>query len=270
MSADGVAANPKRPLRVVRHSLDAANPSPWPDALYRRKLFVSDAMRAAERFSLAQRRLESNEPLLEPEGNSSSAYRAIKRALDIVGSLALLLLLSPLLLTAFLILCATTRGKPIIRQQRVGHRGVRFSMYKFRSMRLDAEKLQHLVQNEHRQGPIFKNRRDPRVTRIGRILRRTSIDELPQLFNVLLGDMSLVGPRPPLPKEVAKYKAWQRGRLAVQPGLTCLWQVSGRSEIGFDQWVRMDLWYAKNQNLRTDLAAAAHAAQCSELPRRAY
>jgi lipopolysaccharide/colanic/teichoic acid biosynthesis glycosyltransferase len=126
-------------------------------------------------------------------------------------------------------------------------------MIKFRTMRLDAEKVQHLVANEHQSGPIFKNRRDPRITRVGRLLRRTSVDEMPQLINVLLGHMSLVGPRPQLVKEVAQYTAWQRRRLAVMPGLTCLWQVSGRSEIGFEDWVRMDIWYCRNQGLWTDL-----------------
>jgi lipopolysaccharide/colanic/teichoic acid biosynthesis glycosyltransferase len=118
-------------------------------------------------------------------------------------------------------------------------------------MRLDAEQIRHVVANE-KSGPIFKNRRDPRITRIGRFLRSSSIDEMPQLFNVLLGSMSLVGPRPPIPAEVEKYKPWQRRRLAVKPGLTCLWQVSGRSEIEFEDWVRMDLWYLKNQKLTTD------------------
>jgi lipopolysaccharide/colanic/teichoic acid biosynthesis glycosyltransferase len=252
MSLDAVAKLPSMPqLRIVPGT---STPSPWPGADCHRAMIVTEATPSVDQFSLANQRLNSNEPLLDAEGNTCPAYRKIKRALDIVVSLTMLILLSPLLVTVFLVLCVTTRGKPIIRQERIGYRGVRFSMYKFRSMRLDAEKLQHLVQNEHRQGPIFKNRHDPRITRIGRVIRRTSIDELPQLVNVLLGDMSLVGPRPPLAKEVAKYKAWQRRRLAVQPGLTCLWQVSGRSEIGFDQWVRMDIWYAKNQNLRTDLA----------------
>jgi lipopolysaccharide/colanic/teichoic acid biosynthesis glycosyltransferase len=238
-------------LRIVpKMSAD----SPWPEADCRRSMSTTDATPSTDQFSLAKQRLQNNEPLLDAEGNKCPTYRTIKRALDIVGSLTLLILLSPLLVAVFFILCVTTRGKPMIRQERIGYRGVRFWMYKFRSMRLDAEKLQHLVQNEHRQGPIFKNRNDPRITRIGRIIRRTSIDELPQLVSVLLGDMSLVGPRPPLAKEVAQYKSWQRRRLAIQPGLTCLWQVSGRSEIGFDEWVRMDIWYAKNQNLRTDLA----------------
>jgi lipopolysaccharide/colanic/teichoic acid biosynthesis glycosyltransferase len=175
-----------------------------------------------------------------------------KRALDIVGALLFIVLFSPLLAGVFVVLWFTTKGRPLIRQERVGYLGRRFPMFKFRTMRLDAEKLQHLIRNEQ-SGPIFKNRCDPRITRIGRILRRTSIDELPQLFNVLAGHMSLVGPRPPLAKEVVQYKAWQRRRLAIKPGLTCLWQISGRCEIGFDEWVRMDIWYAQNQSLLTDL-----------------
>jgi lipopolysaccharide/colanic/teichoic acid biosynthesis glycosyltransferase len=125
-------------------------------------------------------------------------------------------------------------------------------MFKFRSMIVNAAAKQHLVANE-KDGPVFKNRRDPRITRIGAFLRSTSIDELPQLLHVLFGQMSLVGPRPPVPAEVAKYQPWQLRRLAVKPGLTCLWQVSGRCEIGFDDWVRMDIWYLNNQNLATDL-----------------
>jgi lipopolysaccharide/colanic/teichoic acid biosynthesis glycosyltransferase len=129
-------------------------------------------------------------------------------------------------------------------------------MYKFRSMRKDAARLQHLVNNE-KDGPIFKNRQDPRITRIGRILRRTSLDETPQIVTVLLGQMSLVGPRPPVPREVASYQPWQVERLAVKPGLTCLWQVSGRSEIGFEDWVRMDMRYIRQQSLKADLKLLA-------------
>jgi len=129
-------------------------------------------------------------------------------------------------------------------------------MYKFRTMVPDAEARRHEVDNE-KDGPIFKNRRDRRITRVGRFLRSTSIDELPQLFGVLSGRMSLVGPRPPIGEEVADYGAWQRRRLTVKPGLTCLWQVSGRSEIGFEDWVRMDLWYVRNQDFWTDLVLLA-------------
>ena len=113
------------------------------------------------------------------------------------------------------------------------------------------EFVEVLVDN-HAAGPVFKNRRDPRVTRVGRILRKTSLDETPQLFHVLLGQMSLVGPRPLVLPEVARFEPWQRRRLAVKPGLTCLWQVSGRSEIGFTDWARMDIWYVRRQSLRTD------------------
>src|SRR5262249_5005370 len=127
-----------------------------------------------------------------------------------------------------------------------------FRMFKFRTMVLNALELQCNVANEQ-QGPVFKNTSDPRVTWLGRYLRSFSIDEMPQLINVILGHMSLVGPRPPLASEVAKYEAWQLKRLAVKPGLTCLWQVSGRSNIDFDHWVKMDLWYLENQSVTTDI-----------------
>jgi lipopolysaccharide/colanic/teichoic acid biosynthesis glycosyltransferase len=146
----------------------------------------------------------------------------------------------------------TTKGRPFFCQERVGLCGRTFLLYKFRTMVLNADKLQHLVENEQ-DGPIFKNRIDPRITRIGRFLRSSSIDELPQLLNVLLGQMSLVGPRPPLAFEVAEYEPWQRQRLSVKPGLTCVWQVSGRSEIGFEEWMHMDAWYVQHQNLLLDL-----------------
>jgi lipopolysaccharide/colanic/teichoic acid biosynthesis glycosyltransferase len=190
------------------------------------------------------------------EGNESFGYRAAKRTFDIVGAVVLLVLTAPITLTSLLVLAITTKGRPIFVQERVGLCGRRFRMFKFRSMILNAAAKQHLVANE-KDGPVFKNRRDPRITRIGAFLRSTSIDELPQLVNVLLGQMSLVGPRPPVPAEVAKYQPWQLRRLAVKPGLTCLWQVSGRCEIGFDDWVRMDIWYLNNQNLATDLTLLA-------------
>jgi lipopolysaccharide/colanic/teichoic acid biosynthesis glycosyltransferase len=212
------------------------------------------------RFNLASNREASftghspnNLPTVGAEGNRSSDYQLTKRIFDIIGSLAFLILFSPVLLTVLVILMITTRGKPLFSQERVGQCGRRFRMFKFRTMRLDAHKLQHLVQNE-KDGPIFKNRQDPRITKLGRWLRKTSIDELPQLISVLLGDMSLVGPRPPVPSEVAKYKPWQRRRLAVKPGLTCIWQVSGRSDVAFEDWVRMDIRYIRSQSLWTDLS----------------
>lgn len=202
--------------------------------------------------SLALERLAAGKPFVEPAGNLSPGYLQIKRLMDIVGAAALLILLSPLMLAVFLVLLITTRGKPLYFQRRVGYLGRPFTMVKFRTMRLDADKLKHTVANEQ-QGPVFKNRCDPRVTRLGRILRKTSLDETPQLFHVLFGQMSLVGPRPLVIPEVALFQPWQRRRFAVKPGLTCLWQVSGRSEICFEDWMRMDLWYARNQSLRADL-----------------
>jgi len=189
---------------------------------------------------------------VSPGGNLSPAYRIAKRLLDIVGASGLLVVLGPVMLAVFLILLVATRGKPLFWQLRAGYRGRPFLMLKFRTMALDAARRQHEVPNE-KDGPIFKNRRDPRVTRFGRLLRKTSLDETPQLFHVLFGRMSLVGPRPLPVEEVARFEPWQRRRLAVMPGLTCLWQVSGRSEIGFDDWVRLDLWYVRHQGLWTDL-----------------
>lgn len=198
------------------------------------------------------RALAHGRPFVPAEGNRRPAYRFAKRVIDVLGAGALLVVLSPLLLVLLVVLAVTTRGRPIFCQRRIGYRGRPFTMFKFRTMRPDAERVRHLVANEQ-SGPVFKNRRDPRVTRIGRFLRKTSLDETPQLVNVLLGQMSLVGPRPPIGDEVARYEPWQRRRLAVKPGLTCLWQVSGRSEISFEDWVRMDIWYVRNQGLATDL-----------------
>jgi lipopolysaccharide/colanic/teichoic acid biosynthesis glycosyltransferase len=127
-------------------------------------------------------------------------------------------------------------------------------MYKFRSMVTDADRqLQQLMAKNEQTGPVFKMRRDPRVTSIGRVIRKFSIDELPQLFNVLKGDMSIVGPRPPVPSEVARYAPWQRRRLSVRPGLTCFWQVQGRNEIGFDEWMLLDLQYVDQWSFAKDL-----------------
>ena len=197
-------------------------------------------------------RLATGKPLVAQRGNMNPVYLCLKRAMDFAGALVLIVLLSPLMLFTLAVLTVTTKGRPLYWQERIGLCGRPFRMWKFRTMHLNADQMQHLVQNE-KDGPIFKNRRDPRVTRIGRILRSFSIDETPQLFSVLLGQMALVGPRPPVAKEVVKYTPHQLNRLAIKPGLTCLWQVSGRSEIGFEDWVQMDLWYLEHQNLWTDL-----------------
>ena len=211
--------------------------------------------------SLIDRNLAAGLPVVAPEGNASLAYQVAKRLLDIAVSLALILVLSPLLLALLLVLSITTRGKPLFWQRRAGHLGKTFWMAKFRTMRLDADQVKHTIVNES-AGPVFKNRRDPRVTRLGRILRKTSLDETPQLFHVLLGQMSLVGPRPLDVREVARFAPWQARRLAVKPGLTCLWQISGRSDIGFDDWSRMDLWYVRNQSLATDIGLLWRTPMC--------
>jgi lipopolysaccharide/colanic/teichoic acid biosynthesis glycosyltransferase len=199
--------------------------------------------------------LQADAPLA-PAGNRTVTFLAVKRAIDFVGAAMLLLVLSPVMLVTYLALFCTTRGRPIFVQERVGFLGKPFRMYKFRTMVLDAAAQQSGVEN-HQDGPIFKNFHDPRITPIGRILRSLSIDETPQLLNVLFGQMSLVGPRPGLAEEVREYEPWQRTRLTVKPGLTCLWQVSGRSEIGFDEWMRMDAWYVHHQTLWLDLILLA-------------
>ena len=213
----------------------------------------SDSFRLSNQVdSIALKNLEANRAIVAPGGNLSVSYQRIKRAMDIVGSIVLIVLFAPIMLATLIILTITTKGRPLYSQVRVGYLGKRIRIWKFRTMCLNADKIQANIDNE-KDGPIFKNRRDPRITKIGRWLRKTSIDEMPQLFSILIGDMALVGPRPPVIPEVAQYEPWQRQRLSVQPGLTCLWQISGRSEIGFEQWVRMDIWYVRNQSLWTDL-----------------
>jgi lipopolysaccharide/colanic/teichoic acid biosynthesis glycosyltransferase len=181
-------------------------------------------------------------------------YAFLKRSFDLALSLSLLLLLLPLMALIALLVKKTSPGPVIFKQVRGGRGGRYFWCYKFRSMCADAEpKRAELMHLNEASGPVFKIKKDPRVTPIGSLLRRSSLDELPQLFNVLKGDMSLVGPRPPLPVEVATYGPRERGRLAVLPGLTCLWQVGGRSNIGFDQWVELDLLYIESMSFLNDI-----------------
>jgi exopolysaccharide biosynthesis polyprenyl glycosylphosphotransferase len=177
-----------------------------------------------------------------------------KRVIDFVGAALILGILGPLvMIPVALAIKLTSKGPIFFRQLRCGLHGKTFTMLKFRSMVADAEAQQsNLIALNEQSGPVFKIRRDPRVTRLGRLIRKTSIDELPQLFNVLRGDMSLVGPRPPIPSEVQKYAAWQRRRLSMKPGLTCLWQVSGRSRIRFEEWMRLDLAYIDSWSLALD------------------
>jgi exopolysaccharide biosynthesis polyprenyl glycosylphosphotransferase len=183
----------------------------------------------------------------------------LKRMIDIIFSGIALFVLSPLLaMTAFLIK-VEDRGPVFFAQRRVGKWGREFKMYKFRSMCVDAEeKLQAVLKrNEHASGVTFKLKDDPRITRVGKWLRKFSIDEFPQFYNVLIGDMSLVGPRPPVPREVAKYTPADRRRLEVTPGLTCFWQIGGRSEIDFPQQVQLDVDYIESQSFWLDLKILA-------------
>lgn len=178
-----------------------------------------------------------------------------KRIVDIVGSGCALLALTPLLgFIAFLIKCED-RGPVLFPQVRVGRHGREFRMLKFRSMRVNAEaQLQQvLASNQHATGVTFKSKSDPRITRIGRWSRRFSLDELPQFYNVFIGDMSLVGPRPPVPREVALYSLADRRRLAIKPGITCIWQISGRSEIDFPGQVQLDVRYIESRSFWQDI-----------------
>jgi exopolysaccharide biosynthesis polyprenyl glycosylphosphotransferase len=184
---------------------------------------------------------------------TNSAHLAIKRCIDIVGSAVGILVLLPLFVVTAAAIKIESSGPALFKQVRVGLHGRRFYCAKFRSMTADAEARRVALEAMNEQtGPVFKIRNDPRITRVGRIIRKFSIDELPQLFNVLRGDMSLVGIRPPLPPEVERYDRWQRRRLSMKPGITCLWQVNGRNRVGFDEWMRMDLKYIDNWSLKSD------------------
>lgn len=177
----------------------------------------------------------------------------LKRAFDIIVSFSILMLSAPLFILIAFLIKFTSPGPVFFNQIRVGRNGRKFKLYKFRSMVIDAEKqLEKLLDQNEVSGPVFKIENDPRVTKIGKILRKTSLDEFPQFWNVLTGDMSIVGPRPPLPSEVEQYEPWQRRRLSMKPGITCIWQVSGRNSIPFEKWMEMDLSYIDNWSLFLD------------------
>lgn len=183
----------------------------------------------------------------------------IKRSLDVVGSTAALTLLLPVFVGCALAVKASSTGPIFFRQTRVGRDGRTFGCFKFRTMQPGSEERQEQLRRASIQdGPAFKLRSDPRITRVGRVLRRYSLDELPQFLNVLIGDMSMVGPRPPLPAEVEQYSPWQRRRISVKPGLTCIWQVHGRNRVSFDRWVAMDLHYIDHWSLWLDLKLILH------------
>ena len=198
------------------------------------------------------RKLREDERIQPKEG---PIYLFFKRAMDIIGSLCGIILLSPLLIiVALAIKIEDPKGSIFFSQQRCGKDNKLFPLYKFRSMVSNAEELlEELMEHNEMDGPVFKIKDDPRITRVGKFIRKTSIDELPQLFNILIGHMSIVGPRPAIPHEVAEYSHYHKQRLLVKPGLTCIWQVSGRNSIGFDEWMEMDLEYIEKRNLWMDI-----------------
>ena len=193
-------------------------------------------------------------PSREPEAAPAFAYLAIKRLIDILGALAGLLMLLPLFPFLVLLIKLDSPGPLFFRQTRVGLRGRTFNCYKFRSMVVDAEaRKSGLAHLNEASGAAFKIQKDPRITSVGSFIRRSSLDEFPQLWNILKGDMSIVGPRPQIPVEVNQYTSQQARRLLVKPGLTCLWQVSGRSQLDFEEWMELDLEYVRRCGLLFDL-----------------
>ncbi|MCP3919067.1 MAG: hypothetical protein GY711_26285 [bacterium] len=250
----------------VEDETEAVRPTPVPLSLVSdeedqeeevapRATGTDDVMMSEDRPGLAHIRAQAGERSvrdLEPFFHREVSIP--RRIIDVVVSGTAIALLSPVLIVTAAAVKMTSPGPIIFRQRRAGRGGTPFTFYKFRSMYVDAEErkkaLAHL--NEKR-GPIFKMKNDPRMTPVGRFIRRASIDELPQLFNVLKGDMTLIGPRPPTLNEVDRYERWQRRRLDITGGLTCIWQVSGRSEVGFQDWVRMDLEYQRKRSFAFDV-----------------
>lgn len=242
------------------------------DSLYEARA----AMFAAMRWPMSQadvRRLQRRQRLRLAlwEWNLRILF-IVKRGLDVALSGLGLLVLSPFFLLVGAAILLEDGWPVFFTQRRVGLNGRLFPFYKFRSMMVDAERVkdQLIRQNESGDGVIFKMKRDPRITRTGRIIRRLSIDELPQLLNVLRGDLTIVGPRPPVPREVAQYTLEERKRLHVKPGLTCFWQIQGRSEIPFKEQVRLDLQYIHSQGLRQDLLIMIKTVPAVLLGRGAY
>ena len=187
-------------------------------------------------------------------GKQKTAYLVLKRIMDVVCSVLALIVLLPVFLITAIAIWIEDGGPVIYVQERNGVNGKVFRMYKFRSMCKDAEKLhKELLKQNELDGPVFKIKKDPRVTKVGRIIRRISVDELPQLINILKGEMSVVGPRPLATYETEKCNAYQKRRMAVKPGLTCYWQCSGRNELSFDEWIKLDIRYIEEANLWIDI-----------------
>lgn len=181
-------------------------------------------------------------------------YECLKRMGDIVLSIIGIIVTLPITLIVAILIKIEDGGSILFSQTRVGKHGAEFKMYKFRSMRPDAEKIKkELIDKNEMSGPMFKIKNDPRITKIGHFIRKTSIDELPQLLNIIKGEMSIVGPRPSLPHEVEEFEPWMLERLEVKPGLTCFWQVGGRNAIDFENWMKLDVKYVRERNLLLDI-----------------
>ncbi|KOR86511.1 multidrug MFS transporter [Bacillus sp. FJAT-22058] len=222
--------------------------------------------------SVEQRVASSDHLLSADQVNANLGYLRIKRLIDIIGSLLGLIFLSPIfLIVAILIKIEDPKGPVFFKQVRVGRYETEFQMYKFRSMVSNAEeRLNDLLALNEVSGAMFKMKNDPRITKVGKVIRKTSIDELPQLWNVLKGEMSLVGPRPPLNREVKEYSSYDKQRLLVIPGCTGLWQVSGRNSLTFQEMVNLDIQYINNRNILFDIKIILKTIKCMINPNGAY
>ena len=258
------------PTALEAHAVDRVmlTAGPWPNDVVQSVADACDEVGVqlsmdanALGLRLASAEVETFEGFSVLSFSSRTAYPealAVKRIMDVLGAIVIGIMTLPLLLLAAALVKVHDGGPAFFVQERSGRNGRRFRMYKLRTMDVDAEqRLAEVESLNEMTGPVFKASTDPRITTWGRWLRRSSIDELPQLWNVLRGEMSLVGPRPPLPSEVLKYERWQMRRLSMRPGLTCIWQVSGRNEVGFEQWMRLDLQYIDNWSLGMDLKLLA-------------
>jgi lipopolysaccharide/colanic/teichoic acid biosynthesis glycosyltransferase len=249
----GVKVEASQPLRI--DALDSTAPATHLTIISGGSVAVPKALSAKDRVDRLSAAIDWDSYLPEhAESLSWVVQQRIKRVVDVFGSLLLLIILSPLFLLIAALVKLTSRG-PVFYEFRVlGKNARHFVAYKFRTMVENADELKpDLLRENEMKGPAFKMRSDPRVTPLGKWLRKFSLDELPQLWSVLLGDMSLVGPRPPFAEEFVRHEPWQWGRLAVTPGITCIWQVAGRSDISdFDEWAALDLRYIRNWNLALD------------------
>ncbi|MBC2370738.1 sugar transferase [Listeria booriae] len=216
--------------------------------------------------------MESMKTVVKSTKKATKRYPIVKRGIDVLGASVGLLLLTPLFLILTAIIKLSDVSAPVVfKQERIGKNGTRFMMYKFRTMVPNAEaKLEELLQFNEVEGAMFKMKQDPRITKVGRFLRKTSIDELPQLVNVLKGEMSLVGPRPPLEREVAEYSVRDYRRLSITPGCTGLWQVSGRNDVSFAEMVNLDLEYIQKVSFSLDMHILIRTVRVILVPNSAY